>query len=552
MTTTTVGVRDLLRRPVFVRWLGFAGSVLLGIAAFVGGAFPTLILDASPTTVAESPHGALIYLLWTTGTISLVSAWWLGRHLIGTGLLTGRWVTITAAMWMLPMVVCPPTGSRDVYAYACQGALVAAGHSPYHEGVSALPCQWLDSVSIIWRDTPAPYGPLFLMIAGAAAKTGSLSLAIVLFRLVAVVGVVMIAVCLPVLARRVGVPVDRALWLVLACPLVIVHLVGGAHNDALTVGLLLAGLAVLANRSHRMSALILGGVLVGLAIAVKTTIGAMLPFAALFAAGGPMLPSLGVLIKKAVAVIGAALATLLALAWGSGLGLFGWITALSHAGDSQVWTSPPTAVGLAIGYLERPFGGTFDAVPLCRLIALIVLPIVLLTILWHSRNHNPLYGAGLALLATIFLAPVAQAWYLVWPLAMFAVTKARIRWLAIAITFLSCIILPDGSGLTRFLQGPMTFVMTGIVIWVVIRGFSWLRGYEPNEIDFDAIRIRPETEPEPVPAVVGAGVAENGHVPSSLADLRTTEELERAPVERSAAERAKSERSAAAMPPDGL
>ncbi len=108
------------------------------------------------------------------------------------------------------------------------------------------------------------------------------------------------------------------------------------------------------------------------------------------------------------------------------------------------------------------------------------MPIVLLVILWHSRNHNPLYGAGLALLATIFLAPVVQAWYLVWPLAMFAVTKVRIRWFIIAITFLSCVVLPDGSGLTKFLQPTMSFVMTGIVIWAFVRGLTWLRGFEPE------------------------------------------------------------------------
>ncbi|HZD98286.1 MAG TPA: polyprenol phosphomannose-dependent alpha 1,6 mannosyltransferase MptB [Micromonosporaceae bacterium] len=484
MTLTSVAVQGLTRRPAFVRWVGFAGSVLLSIAAFVSGAFPALLPEASPVTIAQGPNGALTYLLWGFGTAGLVSAWWLGRHLIGTGLMSARWVIVTAALWMLPLLVCPPTGSRDVYAYACQGALVAAGHSPYHEGVSALPCQWLSSVSLIWRDTPAPYGPLFLMIAGVAAKTGSLTAAIVIFRIMAVVGVIMIAVWLPALARRVGVPTDRALWLVLACPLVVVHLIGGAHNDALTVGLLVAGLALLATRSHRMSALILGGVLIGLSIAVKTTIGAVLPFAVLFAAGGPALPAVGVLIRRAVAIIGSALVTLLGLSYGLGLGTFGWITALSHAGDSVAWTSPPTAVGLTIGYLERPFGGHFDAVPACRFAALVLMPIVLLVILWHSRNHNPLYGAGLALLATIFLAPVVQAWYLVWPLSMFAVTKVRIRWFIIAITFLSCTILPDGSGLAKTLQAPMSFVVTAIVIWAFVRGLTWLRGFEPKEIEF--------------------------------------------------------------------
>jgi len=326
--------------------------------------------------------------------------------------------------------------------------------------------------------------------------------------------VIVIAACLPILARHVGVPTDRALWLVLACPLVIVDLIGGAHNDALTVGLMLAGLAVLSTRSNRLSGLIIGGVLIGLSISVKTTIGAMLPFAVLFAAGGPQLPALGVLFRKAVAVIGAALVTLLGLSYASGLGMTGWITALRHAGDSVIWTSPPTAVGLASGYTARLFGAHIDIVNQCRLVALIAMPFVLLLILWHSRNHNPLYGAGLALLATIFLAPVVQVWYLVWPLALFAATKVRIRWFLAAIAFGSCIVLPDGSGMTKFLQMPMSFVMTGIVIWTIIRGFSWLRGFEPKEIDFEAAMPKPMPVdsggagevPEPVGAAAGAHV----------------------------------------------
>jgi hypothetical protein len=499
MALTSVGVREVTRRPAFVRWLGFAGSVLLGSAAFVRGAFIALGFDVTPISIARGPNGALIYVLWAFGIAGLVTAWWLGRHLVGTGILSPRWVVVTVALWMLPMLVCPLTGSRDVYAYACQGALVAAGHSPYQEGVSALPCQWLDSVSIIWRDTPAPYGPLFLTIAGAIAKTGSLPVIIVVYRLLAVAGVITIAACLPPLARHVGVPVDRALWLLLACPLVVFHVVGGAHNDGLTIGLALAGFAVLATRSHRPGGLILGGLLLGLSISLKPSMGVVLPFAALFAAGGPLLLGTGVLIRRGIAVMGTALATLLALAAGSGLGTLGWITALSHAGDSVAWTSPPTGVGLTVGYLERIFGAHWDAVPTCRLIALVLMPIVLLVILWHSRNHNPLYGAGLALLATIFLSPVVQPWYLVWPLAMFAVTRARVRWLLIAISIASCIVLPDGSGFTKVVQAPMSFVMTGVVIWTIVRGFSWLRGYEPNEIEYspaalagpDGIAIEP-------------------------------------------------------------
>jgi alpha-1,6-mannosyltransferase len=295
-------------------------------------------------------------------------------------------------------------------------------------------------------------------------------------------------VSLPVLARRAGVPVDRALWLVLACPLLPVHVVGGAHNDALTIGLLLAGLAVLASRTYRPVRLVAGGVLLGMAIGFKTTIGVALPFAALFGAGVPERsavpgagPDLGVVLKRAAAVMAAALATLLAFAFGSGLGL-GWVTALSHAGDSVAWTSPPTSVGIAVNYLGRAVGPHLDAVPVARDVALAVLPVALLAILWRSLRSDPLYGAGLALLATIFLAPIVQPWYLLWPLAMFAATTVAVRWLAVIAIVSMLKILPDGFSVERFTQLPGSIAMTAVVIWVEVRTWAWLRGAEPTRI----------------------------------------------------------------------
>ena len=51
-------------------------------------------------------------------------------------------------------------------------------------------------------------------------------------------------------------PTRRAAWLALACPLVGVHLVAGAHNDAVMLGLLLLGLLVLVRRPGRPRALV--------------------------------------------------------------------------------------------------------------------------------------------------------------------------------------------------------------------------------------------------------------------------------------------------------
>lgn len=492
-----------LSTPAVLRYLGLFGSVCCAIDGYLFGAFPALRPGVSVASILRGTNGPLIVLLWVLGLAALSTAWWYGRHLLGRGLLTHRWIVVTAALWILPMLVIPPLASRDMYSYACQGALFDAGYNPQHDPISAQPCPWIESVSVRWRDTVTPYGPLFILLTGVAAGPGSLTAALVAFRLLAVFSVVLLAILLPVLARRVAVPADRALWLVLCCPLVPVHLVGGGHNEALTVALLVAGLVLVAGPSRRTGALLAGGVLLGLSISVKTVMGVALPFAALLAArpalldDGPALlddgPALrddgsGLLagrmaLRRGVPVVVTAIATLLVLSAVSGLGLFGWVTALAGVGDFVSWTSPPTAVGIAVDAVGRWFGSHLDAVPVTRGIALALLPIVLVVIFLRSRFRDPLRGAGLALASVVFLAPVTQPWYLIWALVLFAVTRVRARWLVGAVVFSLFTVLPSGDGALNPLRVPLSFLMTALVGWVTWRALRRLRGADLLPID---------------------------------------------------------------------
>ncbi|GGQ87202.1 polyprenol phosphomannose-dependent alpha 1,6 mannosyltransferase MptB [Couchioplanes azureus] len=471
------GAGALLARPAFLRYLGLFGAVCCAVDAFVYGAAPYIRRNVTVVSIFREPAGPAILLLWFAGLAALCTAWWYGRRLLRDGVLTPRWITVTAALWSAPLVFVPPLASRDMYANACQGALVDAGLNPYLVGVSAQPCPWLDSVSVVWRDTPTPYGPVFLVLAGLAAAFGSQAVALAGFRLLAVLGVAALAACLPVLARRAGVPVERALWLVLCCPLVPVHLIGGGHSDALTVAFMIAGFMVLAAPSRSWGALLAGGALLGLAVSTKITIGVVLPFAALFAVGGLRRAGWSALLRRGAALLAAALGVLAAASLASGLG-FGWLTALSGAGESVNWSSPPTAVGLAAEAAGRWFGADLTVVPAVRAVALVLLGLSLLVILWRSRDRDPLAGAGLALLAVIFFAPITQPWYLTWPLALFAVSAARARWLAGTVVFAMATILPEGTGTFRPLGVPLSFAMVVLVIWVARRAVAWLRGVE--------------------------------------------------------------------------
>jgi hypothetical protein len=484
-----------------LRYAGLTGSVLLAVAAYFGGVFPSRRDGPSPAAIWRGEHGPLLLLAWLFGTALLVGAWWALRH----GPPSSRWTYVTAGLWLLPLLAAPPLGSRDVYSYACQGAVFAAGRDPYAGGVAELGCPWLDSVSPMWRDSPAPYGPFFLVLAGlAAAVGGTLTGTLALLRLFAVLGMLLTAACLPALARRSGVPPERALWLVLACPLVAVHLVSGAHNDTVMVGLLLAGLLVVAARPGRPVPLLAGGALLGLAVAVKVTALVVLPFAMLAAVAGAY--RIRTLARDGGWVAAGALAAPLATSALAGLG-FGWVAGVARSGDSLQWTSPPTAVGMVVDYVARPFGWRPDGVPVARTIALVVLAVILVGLWWqawrsgtreatsvrpaavpapvrpaagrprHSRTARPvvpprraLFGAGLALAATVALAPVFHPWYALWPLAVLAATASRIGWFTVPCAVASFLTLPDGTNLARSTKFPGALAMTLLVVVMVVRG----------------------------------------------------------------------------------
>ncbi|WBB75192.1 polyprenol phosphomannose-dependent alpha 1,6 mannosyltransferase MptB [Micromonospora sp. WMMD1128] len=486
-----MGEPDAPVRPVaadLARYAGLAGAALLTVAGWLGGARP----GAPPrTTLAglwQAPHGPVTFGCWLVGTVLLVGAWWSLRW----GAPSSRWAYLTAGLWALPLLAAPPLGSRDVYSYVCQGWTWTEGASPYRVGVAAAGCPWTDSVSPIWRDTPAPYGPFFVLLAGLAVLAGGgLVGAIVLLRVVAVAGVLLVAYCLPGLARAAGVPARRAVWLVLACPLVGVHLVAGAHNDALALGLILAGLLVLCGRPGRLRALLVAGVLLGLAVAVKATAVVVLPFAALAAVSGRH--TWRALVRDGGRLAVVVLGTLLVVSLATGLGL-GWVGGLGHSADSQQWTSPPTAVGFVVDYAGGLAGRHPHAVPVTRAVGLVLLAGALVVLWWRAwtalrRRDDPgpeaagpeatartrvaLLGAGLALAATVLLAPVFHPWYAIWPLALLAVavaSLARTVWFVAPCAVASGLTLPDGTNLARFTKAPGAVLMTVLVVTVLAAG----------------------------------------------------------------------------------
>nr|WP_267246523.1 polyprenol phosphomannose-dependent alpha 1,6 mannosyltransferase MptB [Streptomyces sp. PR69] len=242
--------------------LGLAGSTALAAGGATAGALPVREVLA-----AGSGRAALGLVGVYFGLVLLITGWaLLGRAVRGPEPPGRRTLLLTLCLWAAPLVLAPPLFSRDVYSYLAQGAMVEARMDVYAYGPSQLGGHLPAEVAPLWQHTPAPYGPVFLALASAIADASRAEVASGVFgmRVVALLGVALMALCLPALARHCGADPAAALWLGALNPLVLLHLVGGAHNDAVMLGLLGAGLVAALGRWP-----VLGAVLVTLAALVK-------------------------------------------------------------------------------------------------------------------------------------------------------------------------------------------------------------------------------------------------------------------------------------------
>jgi hypothetical protein len=457
-----------LDRPERLRLAGFAASALLAAGAYGAGA----LASRDPGAGLRGP-GAPGTTFWfgfaacVTGLGLLSLAWWrLGR--VGA---TPRWLLVTGGLWALPLLAAPPLASRDVYAYACQGWTWVHGNDPYTTGAAPGGCPWVDAVPEIWQGTGAPYGPLAIALSGGAAAPGHLLVAVGLLRLVALTGGLLIAVYGGRLATAIGTDPAMARWLGVLSPLVAVHLVSGAHNDALMAGLTVAALAVAVTKRPAVA-----GVLLGLAIAVKATALIALPFAILLAAP----PGKSKKLRTALATTAAATVTFAALTLATGLDL-GWIGALDSSGDLVQWTSLPTGLGMAVGYLLRVAGvpeAYEEAVLVARLIGLTAFAVIGVATLRRAyravHQREIVLACGTALAAFAVLSPVFYPWYALLPLAVLsvAVTDPRTRTaLAATAVVLAFLVLPNGLGLAVLTKLPGALLDVALVVAaaVVIR-----------------------------------------------------------------------------------
>jgi alpha-1,6-mannosyltransferase len=476
-----VAVKSAVQERIDTGWpraatiaLGTAGAigtslivvsgVTLGPHGPTGSAIERSVVGLVPTSAA-TPVGITAMIV---GLILVLGAWILLGLLLRQGASLRPLFKIAAA-WSAPIAIGPPLFSRDVYSYVAQGAMVQQHINPYTHGPGVLQnAKFLAPVSDIWYWTRCPYGPVFLRLAEfAVVSTGrSLLGAILVLRAVEIVGVILIAASLPTLARSVGKDPARAIWLGVCNPLLILHFIGGAHNDALMVGLLVAGLAVATTKRYAS-----GVALCAVAACIKNPAAIGIAFIAL---EGVRAAPAGRRLSAFLRLSGTAVATLVSTSLVTGIG-FGWLRALSVPGMNQSYLTPTTIVS---HFVSDFIGHDGTVMSVTRALGMLVAAIGTVMLLKRASTIGTPRACGLALALIVACGPIVQPWYALWGIVIIAGAGRRIeRGFAIfASVLLAITVEPSGSVMPDVVLIATVVTICAITIFILSRrSRTWIR-----------------------------------------------------------------------------
>jgi alpha-1,6-mannosyltransferase len=405
---------------------GLLGTALISLAASLPGSpFSFKVSGAwffgvpSPSQGAGIAQARAFLLLLElavgfAGIVLICRSWLAIQHdLALKGEAPLRWLGLILAGWSVPLLIAPPMFSDDIYSYAAQGEMVSHHINPYLYGPGVLGATPFSNLAQgFWISTPSPYGPFFDGIDGDIVRlTGHRALpSIVILRLLSVLGVILMAVFVPSLARSYGRNPSMAFSLGVLNPLVLLFFISSGHNDALMIGLLVTGLS-LSRRGYFTAAIIL----CSLAGAVKVP-GLLGVFAVAWTFEGTDSPwrRLGSVAKACVISI----ATLELLSVLFGLG-WGWVRTLGASDTVTTWITPVELAAKVVPHLHVP------AVPFLD-VAHVMGPVLAVAIgLWALRRLPDIglpRAMGIALMAIVLLGPTVQPWYLLWSVPILAIT----------------------------------------------------------------------------------------------------------------------------------
>lgn len=246
-----------------------------------------------------------------------------------------------------------------------------------------------------------------------------------LFRALCVVSVIACMWVIPRLARLHGVNPRRALWLSVANPLFLTNFVIAAHNDAIMLALALLGTYAAAVQRNWKGGLI-GTTLVTLSVAIKPITLVFLPFVGLLWAG----KNAGWTRKFVVWALTLAYSVALLAVMGliSGFG-FGWVSAVSTPGTVYIWYAPFGLLGLFAQLVGDSWGLDGSAwMGAVHTLGTVIAAGVAIVLMFVGRDATIMRRLAWSMAGFVLLAPIIQAWYVVWLIPLFAITGIRPDW----------------------------------------------------------------------------------------------------------------------------
>jgi hypothetical protein len=327
--------------------------------------------------------------------------------------------------------VAPVLLSHDVYSYVDYARLgVLHGLDPYVYPPAAEPFEPAYA-RVTWIDATSAYGPLFTLATYPLAWLPVWS-AVAALKAVAALSVLAIAAHVARVAPSRGVSPLGAAAFVALNPLVLIHVVGGAHNDGLAM--LAATIGIAAMLSAREAS---AGAAFVAAFAIKAPATIAAPFALVSAARSSTFPHAGgekstmesasrpatqILVGAVVSSLALGLAAYLAFGWN-------WLDAIGLAGENQQRTAH-TSIPITFARLT---GLDPTGVRAAALSLYVVAFLYLLLRTWRGTDwlRCAAWASFALLLATAWLLP----WYLIWTLPLVALSRDRpLQLLTLALT----------------------------------------------------------------------------------------------------------------------
>ncbi len=399
---------------------GFLGGLVIAASAPVWRlAVPTWRITVPGIA---HPGSATASTLWFLLGLILLGVGWLGLILragrIGDPRRALIVVGVVIAFWTVPVSLGPPLLSNDVYSYVAQGEMASRGIDPGANGPAALGRNdWTSAADPVWRAAAAPYGPVAVFTSRTVVEAAGHDPAVALwfYRVVVLVGIAMAATGVSLIALRSGIRPAIAVAIGIGNPIVILHLIGGAHNDALMFGFLALGLAA-AQRGRRYAAVAL--LIAATAIKVPAALG-------LVYLGWCWDGVTATNRRRILTTAGVMASAIAAIAIGCvlmGMGP-GWLTALTSTGKVNDTYSPTTKLGFSISEILGAIGIDVDGATLTagvRALGLLAVVVLALIVMLRSPRIGVVRATGIMLVAYVILGPVIWPWYLAAGFALLA------------------------------------------------------------------------------------------------------------------------------------